>query len=109
LELLERQFPAGPARQVVLFKNANQFASQLAVHPDHLNRAVKNITGKTTTETIMERTIREAKSLLVETSEDITGIAYLLGFQHASHFITFFKKQTGQTPNHFRKNRIAIS
>lgn len=109
LKLLERQFPVDSALGAIMFKNVNEFASQLAVHPDHLNRAVKDVTGKTTRETIIDRIVMEAKSMLVENKEDIAGIAYLLGFQHASNFITFFKKQTGQTPNHFRRSQVVIS
>jgi AraC family transcriptional activator of pobA len=109
MELLERQFPIPSPQHTIHFKNANEFANQLAVHTNHLNRALKETTGKTTTEHIAERIIKEAKALLLHSSWDIAEIGYCLGFEHASNFNIFFKKQTGQTPNHFRRQLVAIS
>jgi AraC family transcriptional activator of pobA len=109
LELLERQFPIDPPHQVIRFKNANEFAEQLSVHTNHLNRALKETTGKTTTEWITDKIMQEAKALLLHSNCDIAEIGYCLGFEHASNFNIFFKKQTGQTPNQFRKAVVSIS
>ena len=103
LELLERQFPVDTPTQVIRFKTANEFATQLNVHTNTLNRALKEATEKTTTEWIAERLIKEAKALLKFSSWDIAEIAYCLGFEHASNFIIFFKKQTDSTPLQFRR------
>lgn len=107
-DLLERQFPIDPP-QVIRFKNANEFAEQLSVHTNHLNRALKETTGKTTTEWIAEKITREAKALILHSNCDIAEIGYCLGFEHASNFNIFFKKQTNQTPNQFRKTVVSIS
>ncbi|WP_143305513.1 AraC family transcriptional regulator [Chitinophaga vietnamensis] len=109
LELLERQFPIEPPHQVIRLKNANEFAHQLSVHTNHLNRALKEATGKTTTEWITERLATEAKALLLHSNRDVAEIGYCLGFEHASNFNIFFKKQTGTTPNQFRKQVVSIS
>jgi AraC family transcriptional activator of pobA len=108
LELLERQFPVASPQYTVHFKNAGEFASQLSVHTNHLNRALKEALGKTTTELIAERMIKEAKALLLHSSWDIAEIGYSLGFEHDSNFNAFFKKHTGQTPNHFRRQLVSI-
>jgi AraC-like DNA-binding protein len=108
MELLERQFPIPSPRDNIQFRNANEFAAQLAVHTNHLNRALKEVTGKTTTEHIAERMIKEAKALLLHSSWDIAEIGYCLGFEHPSNFNIFFKRQTGQTPNHFRRQVVAV-
>ncbi|TCV19549.1 AraC-like DNA-binding protein [Sphingobacterium alimentarium] len=107
LELLERQFPIDAPSQTLKLKTANEFALQLNVHTNTLNRALKESTDKTTTEWIAERMIKEAKALLQFSSWDIAEIAYSLGFEHSSNFIIFFKKQIGITPLQFRKE-IAI-
>ncbi|QMW00572.1 helix-turn-helix domain-containing protein [Spirosoma foliorum] len=109
LDLLERQFPITSPQHTIRLKNANEFASQLPVHTNHLNRALKETTGKTTTEHISARILKEAKALLLHSNWDIAEIGYCLGFEHASNFNIFFKKQTGQTPNHFRKEVVSIS
>lgn len=103
LQLLERQFPIASPRHPVQLRNANAFAGQLAVHTNHLNRALKDTTGKTTTELISERLVREAKALLLHSNWNITEIGYGLGFDHVSNFNIFFKKGSGVTPNQFRK------
>lgn len=61
LELLERQFPVDSPQYALKLKSANDYAEHLSVHVNHLNRAVKEVTGKTTTEHLTERIISEAK------------------------------------------------
>ncbi len=102
-ELLERQFPIEyPTRRLAL-RSASDFARQLAVHVNHLNRCVRGTTGKTTTDHIAERLASEAKALLRHTDWNIAEIGYGLGFDEPAHFNYFFKKQTGLTPSAFRQ------
>jgi AraC-like DNA-binding protein len=74
------------------------FAEQLSVHVNHLNRAIRETTGKTTTAHISERIANEAIALLRHTNWNISEISYSLGFEEPAHFNNFFKKQTSQTP-----------
>ena len=46
--------------------------------------------------------IDEAKRRLVETNQDISVIAYSLGFDYPAHFSRLFKKITGFTPKEYR-------
>lgn len=102
MELLERQFPVESPYQRINFRSANEFADQLAVHVNHLNRALKETTGKTTTELIAERLTQEAVALLKHTKWNIAEIAHSLGFEEPTHFNNFFKKRTRQTPTQLR-------
>jgi AraC-like DNA-binding protein len=102
VELLERQFPIESPRQRLDLKSAKDFAVRLSVHVNHLNKVLKENTGKTTTELISDRLIKEAKILLKETDWNISEIAYSLGFEELAHFSNFFKKQTTLTPISFR-------
>lgn len=68
-----------------------------------LNAATKKLLGKSPSEIIVERVILEAKRLLMATSNQVKEIAYDLGFEDSSYFIRFFKKNTGTTPDEFRK------
>jgi len=99
LELLERQFPIESIKQRLRIKTAQDFAQNLSVHVNYLNRAVKEITGKSTTTHIAERIITEAKALLQHTNWTISEVAYALGFEYPTYFNNFFKKMTGTTPN----------
>ncbi|MGO4820131.1 MULTISPECIES: helix-turn-helix domain-containing protein [unclassified Flavobacterium] len=101
-ELLERQFPIESPRQRLELKSAKDFAARLSIHVNHLNKVLKENTGKTTTELISERLVYEAKILLKETDWNISEIAYSLGFEELAHFSNFFKKQTALTPLSFR-------
>jgi AraC family transcriptional activator of pobA len=109
LELLERQFPVGSPYQPIKLKSPGQMACQLAVHPNHLNRAIRETTGKTTSELIATRIIKEAKALLIHSNWDITAIGYCLGFDHSSNFNLYFKKNTGENPGTFRRRSVVNS
>ncbi|HKZ66226.1 MAG TPA: AraC family transcriptional regulator [Chitinophagaceae bacterium] len=101
-ELLERQFPIETPNQRFTLRSARDFAEQLTVHVNHLNRAIRLTTGKTTTDHIFERLASEAKALLKHTNWNISEISYCLGFEEPAHFNHFFKKQTSLTPSAFR-------
>ena len=103
IELLERQFPIDENHTKIKFRSASEFAAQLNVHVNHLNRALKEHTKKTTTQIIAERILQEAKNLLSNSFMNISEIAFALGFTEATHFNNFFKKHTELSPSAFRK------
>jgi AraC family transcriptional activator of pobA len=102
IELLERQFPIESPHQKLSLRTAKDYANQLAVHVNHLNKVLKENTGKTTTQLIINRIIQEAKILLKQTDWNISEIAYSLGFEEVAHFSNFFRKQTSLSPVNFR-------
>jgi AraC family transcriptional activator of pobA len=102
IELLERQFPIESPQQTLGLRTAKDYADRLAIHVNHLNKVLKENTGKTTTGLISGRVVREAKILLKQTDWNISEIANSLGFEETAHFSNFFKKQTTYTPLAFR-------
>jgi len=102
IELLERQFPIESRQQKLTLRTAKEFADRLSVHVNHLNKVLKENTGKTTTELISTWVLQEAKILLKQTDWNISEIAYSLGFEEVAHFSNFFKKQTTLAPVTFR-------
>jgi len=102
LELLERQFPIDDNHNRVHLRAASDYAKQLNVHVNHLNRAVKETTEKTTTQLIAERFLQEAKVLLKHSAWSVSEIAYALGFTEVTHFNNFFKKHALISPLKFR-------
>ncbi|MBF9220309.1 helix-turn-helix domain-containing protein [Hymenobacter ruricola] len=101
-ELLERQFPLESPQQRLRLRTAKDYADQLAVHVNHLNRVLKETTGHTTTSLISGRVTQEAKMLLKQTNWNVSEIADGLGFADVAHFCNFFKRQTGLVPGAFR-------
>lgn len=106
LELLERQFPIESTEKPLQLKTAQDFAKELSVHPNYLNRSVKEVTGKPTTAHITERIISEAKALLQHTDWNIADVAYALGFEYPTYFNNFFKKITGTNPKSLRAQEV---
>jgi AraC-like DNA-binding protein len=102
IELLERQFPIETPQQKLQLRTAKDYADRLAVHVNHLNKVLKEHTGRTTTELIGGRVIQEAKLLLKQTSWNISEISDSLGFAEVAHFSNFFKRQTTFSPVAFR-------
>ncbi len=102
IELLERQFPIESPGQKLNLRTAKDYADRLSVHVNHLNKVLKENTGKTTTAIISSRIVQEAKILLKQTDWNVSEIAYCLGFEEVAHFSNFFRKQTSYAPLNFR-------
>lgn len=100
--LLEQHYAIGDTTQQVSLRSAADFARHMNIHVNHLNRALKAVTGHTTSHLIAARCLSEAKSLLQQSSWSVAEIAYALGFLEPAHFNAFFKKQTGISPQKFR-------
>ena len=104
LELLERQFPIDDNHQTISLRSPSDYARQLNIHVNHLNRAIKETTEKTTSNLIADRILREAKILLKHSPWSISEISDSLGFSEVTHFTNFFKKHVEQSPLKFRNN-----
>jgi len=87
----------------IRIKTAKEFASQLALHPNHLNALLKKHTGQTVSTHIRNRLLEESKILLLQTDWTLQDIGFSLGFGDQPNFSQFFKKNVGATPDHFRR------
>jgi AraC-like DNA-binding protein len=101
--LLAGQFPLAYPTQKLTLRTPNAFADQLAVHTNYLNRALKTVTGKTTTQLLTERIMQEARALLLHSNWSIGQISDSLGFDEPTHFAQAFRKHTGQAPSALRQ------
>jgi AraC-like DNA-binding protein len=79
-------------------------ASALNMSPRYLSNALKIETGKTAQELIHIALITVAKNRLRESGENVSEIAYSLGFENMSYFSKLFKKEVGKTPKDFKKH-----
>lgn len=84
-------------------KLPSDYAELLNITPNYLNKICKEETGNTAGSLIRKRVDSEARRMLKHTNLPINEIADKLGFDSTSYFVTFFKKQTGVTPEQFRK------
>jgi len=102
MELLERQFPIDDNHPKIKVRSPSEFAYQLNIHVNHLNRAVRETTLKTTSQIVAERVLQEAKIMLKHSNWNVGDIAYALGFTEVTHFNNFFKKHTQLSPVKYR-------
>ena len=102
MELLERQFPIDENHRQLQLRTPSQFADQLNVHVNHLNRALKETTEKTTSQIIADRLVKESKILLRRSHWSISEISDALEFKEGTHFSNFFKKHVNISPSKFR-------
>lgn len=101
--LLEEEAANINYSQPLRIKTVKEFASELAVHPNHLNVLLKKHTGQNVSTHIRCRILDESKTLLLQTDWTLQDIGFAIGFADQPNFNQFFKKNTGITPNEFRK------
>jgi AraC family transcriptional activator of pobA len=102
-DLLERQFTVDSQEHLLEIHSPQNYAGSLSISVNHLNRAIKETTGKTTSEHISARIIQEANLLLQYSDQSISEIAYSLRFEYPAYFAKFFKKHTGRSPTELRQ------
>lgn len=106
MELLERQFPIDYPSVTLSLRTPADYANRLSIHINHLNKVVKETTGKTTSELIAERIIKESTQYLLHTNLSVSEIAFCLGFETTSYFSKFYRKHTGKSATEIREQPI---
>ena len=97
-----RAFKQSLNKKYAMAHMVSDYADEMAVTSDYLNKTVKNLTGKTAKDHIQSKLITEAKRSLLFSNISNKELAYELGFEESAHFNNFFKKITVQTPTEFR-------
>lgn len=69
----------------------------------YLSELMKRETGRGAQQHIQERIIEQAKTKLLGTPDQVSQIAYSLGFEYPQHFSKVFKRHTGISPINYRK------
>jgi AraC-like DNA-binding protein len=78
-------------------------AKYVHVSTTHLNRLFHQYCGMPVMRYVLMQRISAAKGILRLETENIKEIAFLTGFSDASAFCTAFSRETGITPNQFRR------
>lgn len=81
------------------------FADKANLSAGYFGDLIKKETGSTPKDLISLHIIGLAKHRLVSTRDDVSLIAYDLGFEYPAHFSRMFKRLVGQSPSQFRDDR----
>lgn len=89
--------------------SVSYFAEKANLTPGYFGDLIKKETGLTAQEIITRHVVDHAKLRLGGSSDDISVIAYDLGFQHPQHFSRMFKRVAGMSPTQFRASKLTPS
>ena len=78
------------------------FADKRCLSTNYFGDLVKKETGKSAQEYIQLKMIDAAKESLLDPDKTIGQVAGELGFQYPQHFVRFFRRYAGCTPNQYR-------
>lgn len=78
------------------------YAAKLFLSPKYLSELSKSVCGYTVQELIFKAITRRAMALLDSTNKTVAEISEEFNFPNPSSFGTFFKKQTGVSPQKYR-------
>ena len=76
-------------------------SEKLNVSRSQLFRKFKSVTGKSPSDFIRVVRLKKAAELILRSDLGVNEVAYAVGFNSPSHFITSFKKYFGKTPKEY--------
>jgi YesN/AraC family two-component response regulator len=100
MELLDKNFKEK--------KMVAEYAGELLVTPNYLNRIVKKNTGFSAGHHIRQRIVLEAKRMGRYSGAAMKEIAYSLGFMDLAHFSRFFKTFGGTNFSDFKRGASIV-
>ena len=107
LKLVDRKYAELAKGNLTKPLMVREFAELLNINPTYLGECVRKASGKSAKSILNKRTLLLAKCQLVHTRNNISEIAYQLGFESPGYFIRFFKKFESKTPLEFRNTAYA--
>jgi AraC family transcriptional activator of pobA len=99
-QLIEKNFKT--------LKQPGDYGNLMNLSTSYLNNICKDNLGKTLTALIQERIILEAKRLFAYSDMNVNEIAAKLNYDNASYFVRLFKKNTGITPEEFKRSLSVV-
>ncbi len=83
--------------------HVDEIASNIFLSPDYFRKLFKKVTGQTVSGFQQALRVDKAKKLLTTTDKSVEEICFSVGYNDLKSFYQAFKKETGKTPNEYRK------
>ncbi|PRD46156.1 helix-turn-helix domain-containing protein [Sphingobacterium haloxyli] len=105
---LSRQYDIAISFRALVYKHysdgysINDYAKQLRISSNYLNRCIQKVWNKSAKQFTQEFVIIQSQKYLQDFSEPISRIAYHLNFSDPSYFGRLFKKIIGISPQEYR-------
>jgi signal transduction histidine kinase/AraC-like DNA-binding protein len=81
-----------------------EIAAALQVSNDYVSRIFRKETGMTPWQFLNQYRVLQAQKLLLTTQYNVTEIGALVGFSDPAYFVRIFHRETGKSPQHYRKS-----
>ncbi len=82
----------------------DDIADALRVSSHYVSRVFRRETGMTPWQFLNRYRVAQAQKLLTTTTHNVTEIAALVGFNDPAYFVRIFHKETGKSPQQYRKS-----
>jgi AraC family transcriptional activator of pobA len=102
-QALEQHYKDLSNGKIELLHQPQDYANMQNLNASYLSQVIKSKTGKSISHWIADKTIGQAKALLLHSFKPVKEIAFQLGFSETAHFSNYFKKHTRKTPTSFKK------
>lgn len=97
-----REYFDDPAKTAAGIPGVAYFAARAKLSPGYFSDLIRKETGTSPKDLIALQIVAAAKQRLAAGNDDVSQIAYSLGFDYPAHFTRMFKRITGTTPSRFR-------
>ena len=97
-----RRYRTTVEREFRRWHSVAQYAKRLGCSQRSLNRATIEVAQTSAKSMLTQRIVLEAKRLLAHSALPVARIAEELGFDEATNFVKFFRREAGITPGAFR-------
>ena len=104
-----RSYRTAVEREYQNWHRVAQYASHLGCSEKSLNRATLEVASVSAKSFLVSRIVLEAKRLLAHTLLPVSTIGNQLGFDEATNFVKFFRRESGSTPGAFRTRQMGDS
>lgn len=75
--------------------------------PEYTSKLIKQITGMTLTDILLQIRLEKAQDYLTNTNLSIASICEEIGYESPEYFVRLFKKHIGQSPSAYRKQHAS--